>query len=76
MKPYQHLSMYERRVIQKMFWRGEKKADIARILNRERSTIGRKISRNLSPDRFYRSVFAQKRYYEAFYKLKPVALKN
>jgi IS30 family transposase len=68
--------MYERRVIQKMYWRGEKKADIAKILKRDKSTIGREISRNISPDKFYRSVFAQRRYLERRMGLKLVKIEK
>jgi transposase, IS30 family len=58
--PYNHLDEYERSVIKKMLSRGHKKAEIARHLNRHRSTIGKELERNTAL--WYRPREAQERY--------------
>ena len=57
MRPYTQINRTERHVIKNMLYSSKTKADIAKILNRHRSTIVREISRNKT--RAYHDIEAQ-----------------
>lgn len=59
---YEHFSLKQRKVIQKMSWSGKKLSDIAISLNRHPSSIKREIYRNKSEDGLYRAHEAHSKY--------------
>jgi len=61
MRQYAHLTLEERKVIQKMLWNHNKPSEIARELDRDRSSIIREIKRGISPDNLYRALEAHER---------------
>jgi IS30 family transposase len=48
-KPYKHLSQNEREKLAQMFWEHENLGEIAKALNRAKSTIFRELTRNSAP---------------------------
>ena len=58
---YTQITSEERVIIALMRWQGYSNADIARLLGRHRSSIGREIARNCCNDGAYRAVKAESR---------------
>ena len=62
MKPYKHFTPYERFCLEDLIKKGEKIKEIARILNRDRSSIYREIRRNTEKNGEYKAISAYDRY--------------
>lgn len=73
MRHYRHLSLDDRKVIQKMTWGNEKVSKIAKKLDRCSSTIKREIERGKSSDGFYRANEAHEKYLKRMHSKKRIS---